>query len=233
MSVILTAQGREKGTKGAARRLREAGMVPAVIYGAKKDPQPIAVSKRDVKVALTQSGGFFTTIHTVDVDGKKQKVIARDLQRHVVNEEPLHIDFLRFDASSELNVNIRVEVIGEEDSPGIDEGGVLQMVRHELELICRADSIPEFVTIDVSKMEMGDSLHISEVQLPEGSRSAITDRDFTIASIIAPRAVVEEEEPVEGEEGEEGVEAAAEGEEGAEGAEKAEGSEEGGDESKE
>ncbi len=211
----LVAEVKEGAGKGAARAVRRAGRVPAVIYGAKKTPVMISLEPRDLAREIS-GGGFFATLYDVQVADTKERVLARDLQLHPVNDRPLHVDFLRVSASTEVTVQVPCSFNNEDASPGLKRGGVLNIVRYELELVCRADAIPQQIDVDLSGLEIGDSVHISEVSLPEGVHPTITDRDFTIASIAAPSVIVEEAEEgeegedLEGLEGEEAPEAGAE-----------------------
>lgn len=186
MTEVIKGNARENGGKGVCRRLRAEGLVPAVIYGSGKEPQAVALVESDL-IRAKGRGGFFTQIHTLEIDGKNEKVLARDVQNHPVNEKFLHVDFLRYDAKRQLKVMVALHVTGEEESPGLKKGGVLQVVRPEVELICRADSIPEFVEASMAGKDVGDSVHISEVELPEGVKPSV-DRDFTVASIVSTRA---------------------------------------------
>lgn len=235
--VSVKASVRERSGKGVARRLRLEGKVPAVIYGGGKEPVAISLDGHDLLLNM-QKGGFFTRIHELEFDGKKQKVLARDAQFHPINDKPLHVDFLRFDAKKELAMQIAVHIIDEDKCPGLEIGGVLQLVRPEVELICRGDAIPEYVEVSLEGLNIGESAKISEVKLPEGVRPSV-DRDFTIASIVSTRtstmteldeeAEAEAAEAAEG--GEEGAEEApAEGGDAAE--EGGDAAEEGGDEAK-
>lgn len=203
--VELPALARDRAGKGPARAARRSGQVPGVIYGAKKDPNMITVEERLLKKLLHQ-GGFFSTLFDVKVDGKAERVLARDVQFDPVSDFPVHIDFLRVSATTSVHVEVAVHFINEEQCPGLNEGGVLNVVRHEIELVCRADAIPPHIDIDLSGLDIGDGVHISMVTLPEGVRPAITDRDFTIATIAAPTVVREEtaEAQAEGEEAAEG-----------------------------
>ena len=222
---VLNAEIRERAGKGAARAARRAGRVPAVIYGNKQEPVLITVDPVDLMKELQQPG-FFSHVYEIAVGDDKYKVLARDLQTHPINDLPTHVDFMRFSKKTRLAVNVYVDFINEEDSPGLKEGGVLNVVRHEVELRCSPDSIPESLIADLSGLEIGDSIHISNIELPEGVGLIITDRDFTIATIAAPTIFTEVEEGEEGEEGE-----AAEGAEG-EGAEDGDEEGEGDDEEK-
>ncbi len=206
---VLAADIRERAGKGAARATRRAGRVPAVIYGNKLDPIMISLDPVVLNRELNKPG-FFGRVFEIPVGTDKLRVLARDVQFHPVNDRPLHVDFLRFSADTRINVDVSVVFLNEDDSPGIKRGGVLNIVRRELDLICAPDKIPETIEIDLTGLEIGDSIHISQIALPEGADSAITDRDFTIATIAAPSVV--KAEAAEGEEGEEG---AVEGEEAA------------------
>lgn len=226
-TTVLTAQTRERAGKGAARATRRAGRVPAVIYGNKIDPEIVSLDGNEFTREWNHTG-FFSRIYEIAIDGKKQRVLARDVQTHPVNDRPLHVDFLRFSATTVLNVEVDVHFINEDECPGIREGGVLNVVRHTVEVMCRPDDMPESLTVDLTGLAIGDSVHISHVALPDGVEPAITDRDFTIATIAAPTLTpAEEDEAEEGEEGE-----AIEGEESAEdtGEEESE-AEEGGEDS--
>jgi large subunit ribosomal protein L25 len=189
--VEFPAVARERAGKGPARAARRAGQVPGVIYGAKKDPNLITVEERLLNKLLHQ-GGFFSTLFDVKVDGKAERVLARDVQFDPVTDFPVHIDFLRVSATTSVHVDVAVHFLNEEKCPGLTEGGVLNVVRHEIELVCRADAIPQHIDIDLAGLEIGDGVHISMVKLPDGVHPAITDRDFTIATIAAPTVVREE-----------------------------------------
>ncbi len=200
MSAELKAKARDRVGKGASRALRREGQVPAVIYGDNKSPLSITVTYKDAMKRI-QQGGFLSQVITIEVDGKNHRVIPRDYQLEPIRDFLVHMDFLRVSKTSVLNVEVPVHFINEETSPGLKRGGVLNVVRHTVELSCPADSIPEFLEIDLASAEVGDSLHISTVELPEGVKPVITDRDFTIATIAAPSALRSEE----GEEDEEEV----------------------------
>ncbi len=189
--VSIAAEAKEGAGKGAARAARRAGRVPAVIYGAKKTPMMISLDPQDLDRAI-KGGGFFATLYDIKVNGTSERVLARDLQLHPVSDRPLHIDFLRVSAASEVTVQVPCVFINEEESPGMRRGGVLNVVRYELELSCRADAIPQQIEIDLTGLEINDSIHISQITLPEGVQPTITDRDFTIASVAAPSVVREE-----------------------------------------
>ncbi len=211
MSEIQTmpAKTRERAGKGPARAARRAGLVPGVIYGAKKDPTMITLDPRDLIRGL-RTGGFMATVYELDVAGRKERVLPRDVQFDPVTDRPLHVDFLRVSSATLVTVDVPVHFLNEEESPGLKRGGLLNIVRHEIEMHCRADAIPSHIEVDLTGLDIGDSVHISMITLPAGVEPTITDRDFTVATIAAPTVVQEEEaEAAEGEEG-----AVAEGEEG-------------------
>lgn len=215
----IAAQRRERAGKGPARAARRAGRVPGVIYGSKKDPSMVTLDPRELDREL-KTGAFLATVYDIQIDQDKERVLPRDVQFDPVTDQPLHVDFLRVSAASNVTVQVPVNFLNEEESPGLKRGGLLNVVRHEIEMICRADAIPTSIDIDLTGLDIGDSVHISMITLPDGVAPTITDRDFTIATVAAPTVVQEEEEAEEGEELEEGAEAVAEGEEAAEGEEK-------------
>ncbi|MBY5588184.1 50S ribosomal protein L25/general stress protein Ctc [Rhizobium leguminosarum] len=186
----LKAEARERVGKGSARELRRNGLIPAVIYGDKQAPITIALNTNEVTKRI-HAGSFMTTVATIDVDGKKHKVLPKDYQLDPVRDFTMHVDFLRVSGNTQVTVEIPVHFINEEKSPGLKVGGVLNIVRHEVEVHCPADAIPEFFNIDLSGKKIGDSIHIAEVTLPKGITPVI-DRDFTIATIIAPAAGIDE-----------------------------------------
>jgi large subunit ribosomal protein L25 len=189
----LKAEARERVGKGSSRELRRNGFIPAVIYGDKQDPIAIALNTNEVTKRI-HAGGFMTTVATIDVNGDKISVLPKDYQLDPVRDFTMHVDFLRVSGNTEVSVEVPVHFVNEEKSPGIKVGGVLNIVRHEVELLCPASDIPEFLTVDLTGAKIGDSLHISAVTLPKGARPVITDRDFTIATIVAPAAGVADEE---------------------------------------
>ncbi len=203
----LPAETRERAGKGASRALRREGRVPAVIYGGKEEATPIHVEEKEL-VRQLMTGHFMNSIVMVEISGDKVRTIPKDVAFHPVTDRPIHADFLRLAKGSKIEVAIPVSFINEEGSPGLKKGGVLNVVRHDLDLVCEVDKIPSEIEIDVTGKEVGDSIHISEVVLPEGSESAITDRDYTIATLVAPSALKKSEDEAEAAEGEE-----AEGEE--------------------
>lgn len=190
-STTLKAEARTKSSKGVVRSLRLEGRVPAVIYGDKKTPELISVNYKDVN-ALYQTGTFTSHLLDIEIDGRKERVIPRDVQREVVRDFIIHVDFLRLGKNAKITVDVPVHFVNHEASPGLKAGGVLNIVRHEIELACPAESIPEAIEIDLTGVEMGSSIHISSVKLPTGVKPTI-DRDFTVATVAAPAAVVSAE----------------------------------------
>jgi large subunit ribosomal protein L25 len=186
--LTLSAEPRERAGKGASRALRRDGRVPAVIYGNNQEPQTIHVEEKAL-VKLLSSGHFMNSVIDVELGGKATTTLPKDVAFHPVSDRPLHVDFLRIAKGAKVEVEVPVRFINEEKSPGLKRGGVLNVVRHELELICDATKIPDDIEIDVTGFDVGDSIHISNVILPAGSESKITDRDFTIATIVAPSAL--------------------------------------------
>lgn len=202
---VLPAAKRERAGKGAARAVRREGMVPCVVYGDRKDPMMISIEPRHLMREL-MGGHFYNTVYQIEVEGgSKERALPRDMQLHPVTDLPLHVDFLRVSKSTKINVNVPVTFINEEESPGLEEGGILSVVRYEIELYCAADDIPEEIVCDLTGYNMGDTIHISDLKLPENVVSAITDRDPVVANIDAPRSeeAVEEIEAEDAEAGEE------------------------------
>jgi large subunit ribosomal protein L25 len=184
-SYELKAEARERVGKGSSRELRRNGFIPAVIYGDKQAPISIALNTNEVTKRI-HAGGFMTTIATIDLDGKKYTVLPKDYQLDPVRDFTMHVDFLRVSGNTEVTVDVPVHFVNE-DKSAIKQGGVLNIVRHTVEF-------PEFITVDLDGAKIGDSMHISAVKLPKGVRPVITDRDFTIATLVAPAAGVAEEE---------------------------------------
>lgn len=213
----LTAVVRERAGKGAARALRRQGLIPAVIYGDKKEPELITLNYREV-LKEVETGRFLSHIYNVKVGGKAVRVIPRDVQFEPVRDFIVHIDFLRLAKGATIAVAVPVNFVNEEESPGLKRGGVLNIVRHEVELECPNDAIPEELVADLTGLDIGDSIHISAIPLPEGVTPTITDRDFTVATVAAPAVLTEAEEAGEEVEEAEAEEAEAE-EEGGEAAE--------------
>lgn len=187
----LAATLRDKVGKGAARAVRRSGQVPAVIYGGKQDPISIGLNDREIYYKI-HGGGFFTTVATIVIGSDKVRVIPRDYQLDPVSDRPVHVDFLRVSEGQRITVEVPVQFINESTAPGIKRGGVLNVVRHRIQVTCPVDSIPEKIVADLAGLDINDSLHISHVPLPEGVKPTITDRDFTVATIAAPAGVKEE-----------------------------------------
>ena len=191
MSEVLTipAAAREKAGKGASRAVRREGRVPAVIYGNKQDPISIHVEEK-LLVRQMSNGHFMNSVVLIDTgNGEPIRTLPKDVQFHPVTDRPLHVDFLRIGEHTTVHVEVPVRFTDEELSPGIKRGAVLNIVRHDLELVCDAAEIPDEIVISLKGYDVGDSVHISSVALPSGARSAIEDRDFTIATIVAPSAL--------------------------------------------
>jgi len=209
-ALTLPAELRERAGKGASRELRRDGRVPAVIYGGKEDPVAIHVEAKEL-VRQLGTGHFMNSIVMIEVGGKTVRALPKDVALHPVSDRPLHADFLRLAKDAKIQVAVPVVFVNEDDSPGLKKGGVLNVVRHDLELVCESDKIPDEIALDVTGLDIGDSIHISQVSLPAGSESAITDRDFTIATIVAPSALKQSERVEEEGEAEAGEAPEAEG----------------------
>ena len=209
--INIKASKREKSTAGYTNKLRLEGFIPAILYGGKNANEKISIAKKDLKNFI-QNDSFLSTVFQIDLDGKKEKVLPRDVAYHVTTNEPIHLDLMRIVSGTKIIIEIPVKFINNNDSPGLKKGGVLNIVRRKVELRCPADNIPEDITIDLAGTDIGTSIKISSVKLPENILPVITDRDFVIATVAAPTIMKEPEKPVEGEavEGAEG-EAAAEG----------------------
>ena len=186
--LTLSAEARDRAGKGASRALRREGRVPAVIYGMNEEPTMVHVEEKALN-KLLGTGHFMNSVVMVEVNGKPVRTLPKDVAFHPVSERPLHADFLRVSEHAEVHVNVPVRFENEDASPGLKRGGVLNVVRHELELIVDASEIPDDIVVDLTGFEVGDSIHISSVTLPKGAKSAIEDRDFTIATIVAPSAL--------------------------------------------
>ena len=209
----LKAKIRENLTSGSNNKLRAEGFIPAILYGGKNQNLNISVSKKEIS-NIINSETFLSKVLELDIDGKKEKVIPRDVAYHVVSEEPMHIDFMRIVSGKKIILEIPVKFINHPDSPGLKRGGVLNIVRRKVELKCPAESIPNEIIVDLAGTDIGTSIKISSVKLPENVIPTITDRDFVVATVAAPTVIKEPEKPAE--------ETAAEGAEGetpAEGAE--------------
>ena len=188
----LKAEAREGRGKGPAYQARRKGQIPGVVYGGDAKPETVAVDGRTLERHI-EKGSFLTTLLMLDVNGKKTRVIPRQLQLDPVSDRPVHVDFMRLAEGAKVRLEIPVHFKGQGESPGLKKGGVLNIVRHEMELICPADKIPNEVLVDVSKLDINESLHISALTLPEGVKPTIRGRDFTVCSIVAPTSVLEEQ----------------------------------------
>ena len=209
---VMDALPRVARGKGGARALRREGRMPAIVYGGGGEPLCVSVDHNVLERELGRRG-FFARLYDLRVGDDTVRVLPRDVQVHPVTDAPIHIDFIRYVAGARLAVSVEVRFEGQEECEGLKRGGVLNIVRHEVELLCPLEAIPEHIVANVAGREIGDSIHISDIDLPEGVTPTITDRDFTVATIAAPTVVVEpteDEEGAEFEELEEGAEAAAE-----------------------
>jgi large subunit ribosomal protein L25 len=191
-ALTLSAETRERAGKGASRAIRREGRVPAVIYGNKQTPLSIHVEEKAL-MKMLNTGHFMNSVVMIDGVGAAVRTLPKDVQFHPVTDRPIHVDFLRIGEHSSVHVNVPVLFTDEELSPGIKRGGVLNVVQHEIELICDAAEIPDDITISLKGLEVGATIHISHITLPRGASPAITDRDFTIATIVAPSALKSEE----------------------------------------
>jgi large subunit ribosomal protein L25 len=196
--LTLAAETRDRAGKGASRYLRREGRVPAVIYGDNKEPVSIHVNERELMKALN-TGHFMNSVVMIEGTGAVVRTLPKDVQLHPVTDRPLHVDFLRIGEHSTVHVNVPLHFVDEELSPGIKRGGVLSIVRHEIELVVDAAEIPDQITVSLNGVDVGESIHISAVTLPVGAKSAIEDRDFTVATITAPSALKSAEGAAEGE----------------------------------
>jgi large subunit ribosomal protein L25 len=187
----LRVEPRAKRGKGAAFQARQKGLIPGIVYGGKEDPQPIEVEERPFS-KLYNTGHLLSTLLMLEVDGRKTRVIPRAVQLDPVTDRPIHVDFMRLAEGARIALEIPVRFRGQEASPGIKRGGVLNIVRHEVELYCPVDTIPAYIEGDLSALDIGDSLHISAFTLPQGVTPVIQNRDFTVATIAPPTTYTEE-----------------------------------------
>jgi large subunit ribosomal protein L25 len=190
--ISLSAEPRVSAGKGAARATRRAGRVPGIIYGDGKEPTSVSFEPRELSRAINRAG-FFATIVDVAVDGAVQRTLARDVQYHPVTDVPLHVDFMRVGAGAEVNVSVPVSFVNHEAAPGLRRGGIVNIVRHTVDILCAVDAIPDRIVVDLSGLEIGESVHIETLSMPQGVRPAASGaRDTTIATIAASSAVREE-----------------------------------------
>lgn len=190
------AETRESKGKGASRALRREGRLPAVLYGKGQEPVNFSISHKDFMLAY-QKGGFNNKLVDIKVGGKSHHVLPREIQVHPVTDVPEHVDFLKVDENSRVHVNVPVRVLNADKCVGVKLGGALNVVRHDIELICAPDSIPPVISVDALSLNIGDSLHISHVDLPKGVESAITDRDFTILTVTGRGSKAEKTDEAE------------------------------------
>jgi large subunit ribosomal protein L25 len=200
-NVNLNATARAGTGKGAARAARRENLVPGIVYGGGAEPTAINLKFNEL-FKMLKAGGFLSTLLTLKIDGKDERVICRGVQRDVVKDLPIHVDFLRLSAKSRINLMIPVQFLNEEESAGLKKGGTLVVVRNEVELKVTAGNIPDHLEVDLLDVEIGDTIHMSDITLPEGTRPMITDRDFVIANIGAPKTVDLDDEDEDGVEGE-------------------------------
>ncbi len=191
-AVTIAAQPRQRAGKGAARATRRAGRVPGVIYGERKAPELIDLDPKELGREL-QKAGFFTRVFDIQMNGKTERVLPRDVQLHPVSDQPEHVDFMRVGAATRIRVSIPVEFANKDRSPGLKRGGVLNVVRHEIEVYCTVENIPQGIVVDLEGLDIGDSVHISAVKLPEGVSPTIA-RNFTVAAVAAPSVMKSAEE---------------------------------------
>ena len=192
----LKAIKRENSSAGSTNKLRSSGLIPAILYGGKNPNQKISIEKKDIK-NIINSDTFLSKVLELDIEGKKEKVLPRDVSYHVVSEEPIHIDFMRIVSGKKIVIEVPVKFINQPDSPGLKRGGVLNIVRRKVELKCPAENIPDDITIDLTGTDIGTSIKISSVKLSENVLPTITDRDFVIATVAAPTIIKEPEKPAE------------------------------------
>lgn len=190
--ITISAEARERAGKGAARAARRAGKIPAVIYGDNQPAKMVNCQVLEIN-RLIKDPSFTTHMYQVEVDGESHRVLTRDVQYDPVTDDVIHLDFLRVGETTTITMAVPVFFVNEAASPGLKIGGVLNIVRREVDLVCRADNIPESLTVDLTGRQLNESIHISSVTLPEGTRPAITDRDFTVATIAAPSGLKAEE----------------------------------------
>ena len=183
--ISIAAEARSRAGKGTARATRLKLRVPAVIYGGKEPPVIISIDSKEL-LAQYNKGSFLTRLFDIELPEGKQRVLPRDVQLHPVTDRPIHADFMRVDANSRIRIFVPVHFVDTDQSPGIKKGGVLNIVRHEVEFYCPANEIPESITVSLAGTEIGTSIHISAVKLPAGLKPVISNRDFTVATVAAP-----------------------------------------------
>lgn len=189
--ISLSAEPRPALGKGASRAMRRSGRVPGIIYGDGKAPLPVSFEPRELSRAVSRAA-FFATLVDVSIDGAVHRTLARDVQYHPVSDAALHVDFMRVGAGARVTVSVPVSFVNHDRAPGLRRGGILNVIRHNIDIACAVDSIPDRVVVDLDGLEIGDSIHIEAVTLPEGVRPVLGSRDSTIASVAASSAVREE-----------------------------------------
>lgn len=195
--IILKAEKREVSNKSAVKKIRREGRLPGIIYGANKQPEAISVCMREFKKIYSHSN-FFSSIFELDgVDEKGTKYIVKDMQYHPVTDAPIHIDFMRISKGSKVAVKIALNFINQEKSPGLKQGGVLNILAHEIEVMCDPDFIPESIDVDMTGMEFHHSIHVFDVKLPKDIALPVSAKNYTVATVVAPTIVKEQEAPVE------------------------------------
>ena len=201
----LKATKRDNTSSGSNNKLRAEGYIPAILYGGKDSNQNISIEKKEIK-NIINSDTFLSKVLELEIEGKKEKVIPREVSFHVISEEPIHIDFMRIVAGKKIILEIPVKFINHADSPGLKRGGVLNIVRRKVELKCPAENIPDEIIVDLAGTDIGTSIKISSVKLNENVIPTISDRDFVIATVASPTIIKEPEKPAEGEAAAEGAE---------------------------
>lgn len=196
--ISIAADKRERIGKGGAREIRRASRVPAIIYGSDREPTPVSLDDREL-LKQVRGGGFFSSVYEISVDGEKHRVLARDLQRHPVTGAPLHVDFMRFSATTRVQVDVAVVFENEEAAPGLKQGGVLNIVSHTVPLICNPSEIPQNLTVDLTGLEIGDVIHVTSLTIPASAELDIADPEATIATIAAPTVATAEEDEADAE----------------------------------
>lgn len=196
--ISIAADKRERVGKGGARETRRAGRVPAIIYGSDGEPTSVSVDGRELNKQM-RAGGFFSNVYEINVGGKKHRVLARDMQRHPVTGAPLHVDFMRFSATTRVQVDVDVLFVNEDAAPGLKHGGVLNIVSHTVPLICNPSEIPQNLTVDLTGLEIGDVIHITSLTIPASAELDVSDPETTIATIAAPTVATAEEDEADAE----------------------------------
>lgn len=196
--ISIAADKRERVGKGGARETRRAGRVPAIIYGSDAEPTPVSVDGKELHKQM-RGGGFFSNVYEISVGADKHRVLARDMQRHPVTGVPLHVDFMRFSASTRVDVDVDVVFINEDAAPGLKQGGMLNIVSHSVALTCKPDEIPQNITIDLTGLEIGDVVHTRDLNIPASAELVDADPEGTIATIAAPSAAAAKDEEADAE----------------------------------